>query len=160
MSRSTKSVAARRRARGIRIFDPKKHHWTPADDKLLGERPDSQVALFLGISRIAVLHRRCRLRLLRPGAEKYARPRPWPPEEDALLGTALDAELADKLRRTLSDVSRRRHRLGIPSHGHHWTPKTDALLGKLPDKKVARRLRCTVKAVARRRERLEIPAAR
>ena len=116
-------------------------------------------ALFLGISRLAVHHRRCRLGISAPGGRPYHRQRPWQPREDALLGTASDVEIARRLGRTVANVSHRRHRLGIPSHGHRWTPEADALLGRMPDQKLGRRLGCTAKAVARRRERLGIPAS-
>jgi len=46
------------------ILHPKKHRWTPADDKVLSERPDAQVAMLLGISRWPVKHRRRRLVLV------------------------------------------------------------------------------------------------
>jgi len=158
LKRSVASVATRRAAQGIPIFNPKKHRWTPADDKLLSERPAAQVALLLGISKMAVLHRRSRLGILPPGGKQFVRPIPWQPKEDALLGTASDVELAGRLGRSIANVRNRRHHLGIQSHGHHWTPAADALLGKMPDKKLAGRLGCTVKAVARRREALGIPA--
>ena len=159
LKRSTRSVKARRTARGIPLFNPQRHHWTPADDKLLHERPDAQVAMLLGISRMAVLHRRSRLGILRPGAEKYRSPRPWPPAEEALLGTTSDVDLAFRLGRTLSDVHVHRQRLGVVAHGFHWTADADVQLGKVPDAKLAGRLGVTVKAVARRRERLGIPKA-
>ena len=41
---------------------------------------------------------------------------PWTPEQDALLGTAPDAEVARRLGRSLGAVYSRRHNLGIASH--------------------------------------------
>ena len=160
LKRSVESVAARRVAKRIPIFNPKKHRWKPADDKLLGERPDAHVAMLLGISKLAVHHRRRRLGIAPRGARKFAPTTPWQTEEDSLLGTAPDTEVARRLRRSVANVSRRRRHLGIQPHGHHWTPDADALLGKMRDKKLAARLGCTVKAVCRRRERLGIPAWR
>jgi hypothetical protein len=153
-------VAARRAAKGLPIFNPKHHQWKPADDKLLGERPDAQVAMLLGISKLAVHHRRSRLGIAPAGGSKFAPPKSWQPEEDALLGTAPDTEVARKLGLAIATVSRRRHHLGISPRGHRWTPDADALLGKMPDRQVAQRLGCTVKAVSRRRERLRIPGCR
>jgi len=139
------------------IFNPQKHHWTAEDDKLLRERPSTQVALLLRVSPMAVRHRRSRLGILRPGALETSRPSPWQPEEDARLGTSWDAEVARQLGRSVFCVKSRRERLGIPSVLHRWTPQADALLGPMPDQQVARRLGITLKAVARRRERLGIP---
>jgi hypothetical protein len=161
LNRSVKSVATRRAAKSIPIFNPKKHRWTPADDKLLSERPDAQIAALLGISKLAVKHRHHRLGIFLPGRKELPRPRPWQPGEDALLGTASDAQVAQRLERSTASVGRRRRlHFGMPPHGHRWTPKADALLGKMPDDRLARRLGCTVKAVLRRRERLGIPVWR
>ena len=157
LNRSVQSVAARRRARHIPIFHSKLHEWTPADDKLLSERPDAQVAMLLGLSRLAVQRRRLRLGIMRPGRD-YVRLRPWEPGEDALLGTASDSEVARRLWRGIFSVRQRRKQLGLQSHFHHWTAEDDALLGKLADKAVAQRLGRTVRAVATRRQRLGIPA--
>ena len=159
LNRSLHSVATRRRARHIPIFNPKQHRWTPADNKLLSERPDAQVAMFLGISRLAVKRHRLRIGILRPGRE-YVRLRPWRPAEDALLGTDSDSELARRLGRGISSVRQRRTQLGLQSPCRHWTAETDTLLGKIPDKAVAQRLGRTVRAVATRRQRLGIPAGR
>ena len=157
LNRSLHSVATRRRARHIPIFNPKQHRWTPADNKLLSERPDAQVAMLLGISRLAVKRRRLRLGILRPGRE-YVRLRPWQPAADALLGTASDSDLARRLGRGISCVRQRRIQLGLQSPCRHWTAEDDALLGKRLDKAVAQRLGRTVRGVATRRQRLGIPA--
>src|SRR6266478_5590203 len=58
----------------------------------------------------------------------------WTVEEQALLGTMPDAELAKGLGRTFWAVRVRRNRLGIPpfqSRFRRWTPKEEALLGKM-----------------------------
>ena len=157
LKRSAQSVAARRRDQHIPIFHSKKHRWTPTDDKLLSERPDAQVAMLLGISRLAVKHRRLRLGVSRPGQE-YVRPLPWKPAEDALLGTVSDRELAHRLGRSISSVRLRRIELGRQTPFHHWTPEADALLGKMPDQAAAKRLGRKVSAVIARRQRLGILA--
>jgi len=66
----------------------------------------------------------------------------WTPEMDALLGTAIDQDVADELGLDRSTVSkRRRDVLGIPALGViQWTPKMDALLGTMPDPAVDARL--------------------
>ncbi len=63
-------VKAHRHYLDIPIFKPKTHRWTPDGDRLLSERPDVQVAMFLGITEGAVRHRRIRLGIARPGLER------------------------------------------------------------------------------------------
>ena len=58
-------------------------------------------------SPLAIKQRRLRLGVSRPNQE-YVRPNPWQPQEDALLGTASDRELARRLGRSISSVRRRR----------------------------------------------------
>ena len=53
------------------------------------------------------------------GLRDPARRRPWTPEEDRLLGTAGDADIARRLNRTLSGVKSRRKKLNIPA----WRPR-------------------------------------
>jgi hypothetical protein len=158
LNRSVQSVAARRRAGQIPVFNPQRHRWTPADDRLLSERPDAQVAMFLGISRMAVKHRRVRLGLPPRGRKLPTAQAPWQPQEDALLGTAPDLAVARKLGRPIYNVRRRRIQLGLQSPFRHWDARADALLGKMPDQAAARRLGRTVAAVATRRKRLGIAA--
>src|SRR6267143_179400 len=67
----------------------------------------------------------------------------WTVQEQALLGTMPDGELAKKLGRTFVAVIVRRDRLRIPcfeSRLRRWTPKEDALLGKMRDDTLARKL--------------------
>ena len=59
--RSVRSVIVRRCEKGIPLLKRHKHRWTTADDQLLGERPDAEVALLLGITKLAVSRRRQRL---------------------------------------------------------------------------------------------------
>jgi predicted transcriptional regulator len=102
----------------------------------------------------------------RRGAYPPAAGRPFTPEEDALLGTATDREVAAKLDRDQKTIHARRKRLGIPAFVKRkpqdkavfWTPAKDKLLGTAPDSVVARRLRCKPEAVYYRRKRLRIPA--
>jgi hypothetical protein len=161
LNRSAETVRTRRANKGIPVFNPKKHWWTPDDDKLLGLRPDAQVAMLLGIKASAVKHRRQQLRISLPGQErKISPPKPWGAEDDAMLGTVPDAEVAHRLGRTASCVKARRVRLGIASYYRRWTPAEDVVLGKIPDERLAQRLGRTVEAVQARRERLGIPAPR
>jgi DNA-binding CsgD family transcriptional regulator len=161
LKRSIETVRTRRAHKGIPVFHPKKHWWTAEDDKLLGLRPDAQVAMLLGIDVSTVRHRRNQLRISLPARlKKVTPPKPWSAEEIALLSKASDAQVARRLGRSVTSVKTKRLRLGIPSSRHPWAPEQDALLGKFPDQTLARRMGCTVKAVQARRERLGIPAPR
>lgn len=54
--------------------------------------------------------------------------RDWSAEEDALLGTATDSEIAERLGRTMHGVQKRRQMMGIPAHRaskSHPTPYRD-----------------------------------
>jgi hypothetical protein len=84
----------------------------------------------------------------------------WTPQEDALLGTMPDEQLAARLGRPLSGVLTRRHDLDIPKFApkvRAWTLEENALLGTMPDKKLARRLKRSYDAVAVRRLKKGIP---
>jgi hypothetical protein len=83
----------------------------------------------------------------------------WTPEQDKLLGTAPDAEIARRFGRKTRTVEKRRLALGIPSNNpayHQWTPDEDALLGTMPDRELARRLGVSLIAVVARRQRKHI----
>ena len=116
LKRSVKTVRTRRAHKGIPVFNPKRHRWTAEDDKLLGLRPDAQVAMLLGISEGTVRRRRNQLHISLPGQLRKVSPRrPWPAEEDAMLGKATDAQVARRLGRSVMSVKTRRVRLGIAS---------------------------------------------
>jgi hypothetical protein len=88
----------------------------------------------------------------------------WTPEEDALLGTMPDKDVAERIGRTPTAVHAHRSDLGIPSFfmrkpprkPPRWTPEKDALLGTMPDSVLARKLRCSPMSVFYRRRRLKI----
>jgi hypothetical protein len=98
--------------------------------------------------------------------QRHARDGFWKPEDDALLGTMPDVELAERLGRARSTVERRRYRLGVPCFRRHgpitpsrtWTRREDRLLGTLSDVELAARLGCTPRMVFNRRVKLGIPA--
>jgi hypothetical protein len=85
----------------------------------------------------------------------------WTPEEERLLGTAPDEELAQKLNRPEGAVEARRKKLHIRAwnspYSFLWTPEEEALLGVVPDEELARRSRRTVEAVAARRRKAGLP---
>jgi hypothetical protein len=87
----------------------------------------------------------------------------WTPEEDRLLGTAPDKELAQRISRIPSAVEVRRHRLRIrrwnSPYSFLWTPEEEALLGAIPDGDLAGRSRRTLEAVATRRRKAGLPVA-
>jgi hypothetical protein len=70
---------------------------------------------------------------------------PWTADENTLLGTMKDREVAEKTGRTELAVSSRRYILGVPAFTKRapqgepftWTPAKDRLLGTMPDGKLA-----------------------
>src|SRR5437879_8678683 len=88
---------------------------------------------------------RCAIQLKRHSlgvAQCWERARPWTRDEEALLGTMRDGELAKKLKRTLSCVRTRRNektKVRFIRTPKRWTARQLRMLGRLPDVKVARR---------------------
>lgn len=100
-----------------------------------------------------------------PRLQKGGRPpvRGWTAEEERLLGSVADAELAVKLGRSVGDVAVRRRSLGIRVAGWRgpvWDRANEALLGTMADSEVARRIGISRKSVASRRRKLGIAAYR
>jgi hypothetical protein len=87
--------------------------------------------------------------------------RNWTPEEEALLGTATDAQIARRLRRTVGSVAWRRREKGIPplTNVRPWTAQEIAMLGTLTDRKIARKLGRTASAVSCKRRDCKILSA-
>lgn len=80
-------------------------------------------------------------------------------EEEKLLGTLSDGDLARRLGRTTLAVQARRIQLKIPKFDarfHQWTAEEDALLGTQTDGQLASRLGLSVLSVAHRRRRLGV----
>jgi hypothetical protein len=90
---------------------------------------------------------------------------PWKPDEDALLGTMKDREVAERIGRSEAAVSERRYVLDVAALTKRaprgkpiaWTPAKDRLLGTMSDVDLACRLRCSPMTVFYRRRRLKIP---
>ena len=81
----------------------------------------------------------------------------WTDDEDKLIGTLPDNELARRLGRTFLAVQARRIQLKTPKFKaklHRWIAAENALLGTMTDGEVAARLGITTRAVAHRRRRL------
>lgn len=92
--------------------------WTPEEELLLGTMSDRDAAQRLGRTEISVRTRRLALRVPKFGARprKLAgERRRWTPEEDALLGTMPDPDVAARLGRTVDAVGLRRLALEIPA---------------------------------------------
>ena len=171
------SAVKRRRSRlGIRVFNARGHRWTPLDDKLLGVRTDEEIAALLRTTVAAVAHRRRQLRIpacAKQLAQGHFAPSPtgrirragghsglYTPEEDKLMGTMPNRQLAKRLGRTRIAVQARRIHLGIPilnPISHVWTPAEDALLGTATDTEIAARLGRKIEVVCMRRQKLGIP---
>lgn len=87
---------------------------------------------------------------------------PWTDADEAMLGTASDRLVAQKMGRTHKAVETHRLALGIPPHTpvrRTWTKRELALLGKMPDAEVARRLKISRRCVLRTRRRFGIPCS-
>src|SRR5207245_88941 len=89
--------------------------------------------------------------------------KPWLPEDEKVLGTRPDSQIAALLGRNRHQVVARRLRLGIPNFYERvpWTRQEIKLLGKLPDKEIAKMTRHTLGAIQAKRQGLALadPAA-
>ena len=164
LRRTLIAVTGRRGKLGIPAKIEGYHRWRPEDDALLGHRRDEDIARLLGITVLAVQRRRNALKIyLRPPTPRCFHPTParsapaWTPEEDALLGTASDAEIARRLKCANTTVALRRTKLKIPAFVPNWTPKEDALLKQFNEREVAGRIGRSIAAVKRRRKKLGLP---
>lgn len=131
---------------------PVPNAWKPEEDRLLGTRPDREVAKLVGRSQFGVAQRRERL-----GIRSFYQQRSlasWTAEEDELLRSKADKTIAKLLRRSVRSVRARRRLKGIRRAAPHyrpWTPEEDKLLGTMPDAEVGRRVgRSATAATARR----------
>jgi hypothetical protein len=110
----------------------------------------------VGRTRSAVQLKRHFLRI----PPRWEKRRAWTANEDALLGTLPDAELAKKLNRSVSSVrSRRLHatKLRFLKTPQRWQPTEVRLLGRMPDRETARRTGRLLISVQRKRNKLGIP---
>ncbi len=93
---------------------------------------------------------------------------PWTADEDALLGTMKDGDVAERTGRSEEAVSSRRYVLNVAAFTKRrprrapatWSAEKDRLLGTMPDGDLGRKLRCSPMAVFYRRKRLKIAAFR
>jgi len=135
-------------------------------DALLGTMSDQDLAVKLGCKRAHVSGRRYLLRI--PKYSHSIIPEnefEWTPASDALLGTMVDQDIAEKLGCTVAAIRNRRHLLEIPrcrntisaANKVEWTPALDALLGTIPDSDLAKMMGCSRASVYTRRRQLGIP---
>jgi hypothetical protein len=147
-------LKAIQRARSGRVpFVKPEQVWTPGEIRMLGRRPDRDVATALGRSRMAVKLKRQRL-----GIVRFAEVN-WTPQQIKLLGTIPDAELAARFGRTQASVEYMRVKLRRPyiaSASRPWTRSELRLLGKYSDAKIARITRRTEKAVQTKRVKIRV----
>jgi hypothetical protein len=123
--------------RGIPV-DPRDRPWTPEEDRLVGTKPDQEVAKLLNRTPEAVIaHRRFK-------GIKYLNPklRPWTPSELAKLGKVPDAQIVRRTGRSLKSIQSKRQETGIlvRPHARPWTRQEEQLLGTKPDGELSRQL--------------------
>ncbi|HTV43099.1 MAG TPA: hypothetical protein VMF08_21220 [Candidatus Sulfotelmatobacter sp.] len=89
------------------------------------------------------------------GVAARARPDNWTRDEEALLGTLSDGELALRLKRSVTAVQVRRLTLRIPKPDPRyraWKPAEEKLLGTVPDSQLAEQLGRSRASVTARRQ--------
>ena len=87
-------------------------------------------------------------------------PGQWTNDEIALLGTASDTNLAERLKISRTTVTMMRLKLGIERHRydrrHKWTDSELALLGTMYDREIAAMLNISSAQVQKKRVELNI----
>jgi hypothetical protein len=146
-------IASDEQRRTLELAGFLKKPWTDEEIRLLGKRPDGDVAKLKGRTEGAVKSQRAARRI------KKANPRArfWTLAEEALLRSARDLDVARATGRTIIAVEARRTKLHIPNPHpkiRKWTRPELDLLGKLPDAEVARKLGRSTKAVSNKRVKL------
>jgi hypothetical protein len=151
--RMAKHFAARRG----KLVDPNDRPWTPEEEKVLGTKPDRQVAALLKRSIGAVISRR------RLKGVAYINPylRPWTASELRMLGKLPDPEVVRRTGHTIKGVQGKRQELGmlVRPHSIAWTADEEKLLGTRTDNEAARLLKRSRPSVAKRRLALGIAAS-
>lgn len=96
-----KKAAGKSKARGVVMTDDVVNR--------LGAMPDRDLAQLAGVNEYVIF-----LDRTRRGIAAFSEPRkPWSKEEIAMLGTATDAEIASKLKRSVASVRYKRYSLSI-----------------------------------------------
>jgi len=110
---SLKGVQTKGQGMGI-LVRPHGRPWTAKEDRLLGTKPDSELATLLKRTRITVYWRPFALGM-KPAVQRPPQWK-WTPTEDKFLGAASDAVIGRRLDRSGFSVQLRRLRLKLPSH--------------------------------------------
>ena len=151
------SMARHFEARRGKPVDPDDRAWTPKEEKLLGTKPDREVARMLKRSVGAVIARR------KLKGVPYVNPvlRPWTKAEIVLLGKLSDDEIARRRGRSLKSVQAKRQELGlfVRPRSRPWTAREERLLGTRPDTELAAQLKRTRMDVYWHRKKLGIRPA-
>src|SRR6266576_2796150 len=139
--------------------DPSRHPNSKSATKCSSDHPYPE-------DQICACHAWCRpWRAVGRQALAIAASNSWRPEEDWLLGTKPDNEIAARVKRTRMAVFLRRRALGIPPaikrpSQRKWTLAEDRLLGSASDAAIRRKLGRSVVSVQLRRLRLKLPSHR
>ncbi len=152
-----RSMAPLFAARRGKLVNPEHRLWTREEEKLLGKRPDQEVAKLLKRSVSAVITRRSRKKI------PYLNPalRLWTRAEMKLVGKFSDAEIARRTGHPQSGVRAKRRELGLLFRPppRRWTRREEQFLGTKPDNDIATLLHRGRMAVCQRRNALGIPPA-
>jgi len=151
-----KSMAPLFAARRGKLVNPNQRLWTREEERMLGKRPDQEVAKSLNRSLRAVITRRRRKNI--PYLNRALRL--WTRVEIKLLCKFSDAEIARSTSHPRSGVIAKRRELGllIRPAPRRWTRKEEGLLGTKPDNEIAILLQRSRVAVCNRRYALGIPS--
>lgn len=160
---SDASVKVKRIELGILPFG--KTEMDPAPDlptdviSQIGKVPDKQLSDTYKVHRVHIRIYRA-LHGIKEAEFQYPLEHAWTSEEEALLGTMSDGDVARQLQVPAGQVMWRRRRLGIPAYQRtatiRWTPQRVARLGQEPDHALAREWRCSQVSVREKRESLGI----
>jgi hypothetical protein len=153
LGRSVYSVSNRRRVKHGAL--QKIRPWTKRELRLLGTRPDPEIA--------RLLDRKCGTVQVLRGVRGIASWRErnkfkWTAAKDRLLGTKSDEALGKRFGTHRKSVEARRRALGIPAGiSRPWTQEEERLVGTMRDEEVARRIGRSAKSVLHRRCALGLP---
>ena len=152
-----RSVAAIRNHRRLKYgpVSPPGRRWTRRELRLLGTRPDLEVARLVGRRCGNVQVKRGLLDIPSSRARQKFR---WTPAKDRLLGTQDDRDLAERFGCSYAVLKQRRQKLGVAGFGNRpWTKEEERLVGTMRDEEVARLTGRSRKAVKHRRRALNLP---
>ena len=121
----------------------------------MGKFSDTHLA---GIFRREIWEVRCRREELGIPNGPSLKVRPWTKREIKRLGQEFDADVAERIGRSLDSVSRMRAKLGIPpiQFSKKWTPREDDMVRTKSTKEAAEKTGRTIGAVRVRRSYLRV----